>query len=245
MGREPSALARDITSTYVKRVGAPAPLHVVPDGHVDLLWGPVGELRVAGPDTRARSVALAAGTIVAVRFRVGRSSPLLGVPASDLTDRRVPLAAVWGRPAERLAERLEAAAGAEEALGWMRAALSVRLVDAPQPDRMVAAAIEWLCRSRTARVAELSDQLGVSERHLRRRFSTAVGYGPRTFHRVARMQRFLAVARGPAGGRWAELAAALGFVDQAHLSNECVKLTGATPGTLLRPVSGSSKTPGS
>jgi hypothetical protein len=59
---------------------------VVPDGCVDLIWA--GErLGIAGPDTRARVVALAPGSrTVGVRLRPGTAGAVLGLPASELCD---------------------------------------------------------------------------------------------------------------------------------------------------------------
>ena len=80
-------------------------------------------------------------------------------------------------------------------------------------------------------MAELGEGLGISERQLRRRFAEAVGYGPKTLARVLRFQRFLGLAE--AGGDLAGLAFAAGYADQAHLTRECVRLSGRTPAVLL------------
>lgn len=235
---ETSALRPDVRSTYRKPIpaGASFDLRVLPDGYADLLWGPAGNLRVAGPDTRARTVTLAPGTLVAVRFRIGRAGQLLGVPVSELANARVPLVDLWGPLGLRLVSRLEEAeADDARALAAMRGALLARIPDAAPPDPLVDAAVAWLRRSPRPRVAELSRVLGLSDRQLRRRFVAAVGYGPRTFHRISRLQRFLALARPHPGTPLAELASRAGFTDQAHLTNECVDLTGQTPVALLRP----------
>jgi AraC-like DNA-binding protein len=70
---------------------------VVPDACVDLIWS--GErLTIAGPDTRARLVALAPGTrIVGVRLRPGAAGAVLGLPASELQDETPDAADVIGR----------------------------------------------------------------------------------------------------------------------------------------------------
>ena len=73
----------------------------------------------------------------------------------------------------------------------------------------------------------------MSERHLRRRFESSVGYGPKTLARVLRLQRFLALARADPDEGLAGLAAAAGYADQAHLSRDCAALTDRTPGALL------------
>ena len=72
------------------------------------------------------------------------------------------------------------------------------------------------------------------ERHLRRLVLTHAGLEPRTFQRVARFQRFLALAERTGGdGSLAGLAARAGYADQAHLSREVRALSGLTPTALL------------
>jgi transcriptional regulator GlxA family with amidase domain len=77
----------------------------------------------------------------------------------------------------------------------------------------------------------------VGARRLRRRFAAAVGYGPKTFQRVLRLQRALRLAGGNARPRaslsLAMIAVAAGYADQAHMSRELRALTGRSPGALL------------
>lgn len=75
----------------------------------------------------------------------------------------------------------------------------------------------------------------ISERQLRRRFTTAVGVSPKALHRILRFQRFLALAwtvEQPSA-QLARLAAEAGYADQAHLTREATRLEGRSPRTLL------------
>jgi transcriptional regulator GlxA family with amidase domain len=82
-------------------------------------------------------------------------------------------------------------------------------------------------------VSALADEVGLSERQLRRRFEDAVGYGPKRLGRVFRFQRLLDLIHGSHGrARWSELAVAAGYADQSHMINECLALTGGPPTAL-------------
>jgi len=68
-----------------------------------------------------------------------------------------------------------------------------------------------------------------------------VGVGPKALQRTLRFQGFLAIAQAdatPSGRRGADglagLAVDVGYADHAHLSRECVRLTGLSPRELLR-----------
>lgn len=81
----------------------------------------------------------------------------------------------------------------------------------------------------------IGDDLGISERQLRRRFHAAVGYGPKILARVLRFQRLLVLAsrRGAARGELARLALDAGYADQAHMTAEVTRLAGDPPARLL------------
>jgi transcriptional regulator GlxA family with amidase domain len=80
----------------------------------------------------------------------------------------------------------------------------------------------------------LADDVGLSERQLRRRVEDAVGYSPRMLARVLRFGRFLRAARATGPGReLARLATEAGYADQAHLTRESRELGGLPPAALL------------
>ncbi len=188
---------------------------IFPDGCVDLVWRG-DRLVVAGPATAPVTSDVGVGVgVFGVRFRLGVAGTALGLPAVELTDLQVPLADVWG---PSLDERV-AAGGVPALLAEVRARVA-------PVDPLARAAALGMARP-GARVAELGSALGISERQLRRRFSDAVGYGPKTLARVLRFQRFLSLAAS--GDDLARLAFAAGYADQAHLTRECRRLAGRTP----------------
>jgi AraC-like DNA-binding protein len=153
----------------------------------------------------------------------------------------VPIADLWGRAGAELRERIGDAAGGRLRRRLLEQALLARLRGAREPDPLVLAATRSLGRP-GIRVGALSRALATSERRLRRRFETDVGYGPKTLDRVLRLQRFLSIAPTIARGRLglARVAAELGYADQAHLTREAVRLAGLTPAQLVtRSIAGS------
>jgi AraC-like DNA-binding protein len=81
-------------------------------------------------------------------------------------------------------------------------------------------------------VRAVAERLGLSERQLHRRCLVLFGYGPKTLGRVLRFDRAVALARG--GTAFADVAAAAGYADQAHLSREVRALAGVPLSTLVR-----------
>jgi len=222
----PRHLAASVACVWVREVDAAGTNLVLPDGCMDIVASSAGVL-AAGPDTGPAPSTLRAGeTIVGVRFRPGAAPPVLGWPANELRDQRVPLEDL-GVKSFRAA--LEAGV-AKKDLTPLVDAVGRRLTDAPPPDPVVQQAIAELAGG--ARVTDLPARLFLSERQLRRRFHAAVGYGPKVFERVLRLQRLLALAPATPGSL-ARLAAEAGYADHAHMAAECARLTGLPPSALL------------
>jgi AraC-like DNA-binding protein len=199
----------------------PLPDHrVLPDGCIDIVLGGTGEALVAGPSTTAFDSPLEAGSFAAgIRFLPGAAPSVLGVAADELRDRIVPLGEIWSRTWCREAD--DAAA----ALALLHGELLARLPAARMPDRSVLAAAAILATDPGATVGSIAATIGLGERQLRRRFLDHVGYGPKRLARVLRLQRLLG---GPAEP-WAQRAITAGYADQAHMTRECVALTGRSP----------------
>lgn len=222
------ALAPWVVCTWERSDGGGDPVRVLPDGCIDIMWTHDGDATVIGPNTTAFVVALPERThVVGVRMRPGAAAPLLGIDAAALRDARAPLQEFWGDDGQRLAERLE---GSSDRAGALLAALAPRAAVAGAPDVLVQAAVACL-HDAALPVRELAAQLSVSERHLRRRFDAAVGYGPKRLGRVLRLERALAAARG--GEELASVAAGAGYADQAHFAGDCRDLAGVSPSALL------------
>jgi AraC-like DNA-binding protein len=232
-GRIPGAVL------WSRVTGPPGGQRVLPDGCMDLIWRD-GELIVAGPDTQAHLPSDPPGRHYAgVRFGPGGAPGVLGVPAAELRDRRVPLDAIWpSRQVRRLLDRLH---DSSDPVGGLEAAVLAHLDRAHRPgvgigpdggpEPWVRAAVEAVRRG--ASVPDLAEATGWSERQLRRRCLEVFGYGPKMLGRVLRMNDALELAR--AGTPFAEVAAVTGYADQAHLTRDWRDLTGTTPRELVGP----------
>lgn len=185
-----------------------------------------GELFVAGPDTTAHLAWSAAGRrFTAVRFAPGIGPAFLGVAASEVRDRRIPLRDVWpSARVRRLTERLDEASDRVPVLE------SALLAVEAEPDPLAA---QIMARLRSGRsVAGIATEVGLSERQLHRRGLILYGYGVKTLERILRFTGALDLARR--GAAYGTVAARSGYADQAHLAREVKALAGISMSELLK-----------
>jgi AraC-like DNA-binding protein len=208
---------------------------VVPDGCVDILL--MNEVpMVVGPWTEPFVAPLAPGTnIVGARCHPGLMSSLLGMPASELRNQSVPLRDVWGRAETARFARIADEPSLSARMSAMEAALLGCVANAAPADKATTAAIQWIARHPRGRVEQLSEWLGFSSRQIQRRFTMAVGYGPKLFQSVLRFQRLLNLAaRAGSPRNLAQFAADADYADQAHMTREVQRFSGNPPSMSLQ-----------
>ena len=147
---------------------------------------------------------------IQVALRPFGARALLGLPAGELADLDVPAEAVLGGVCAEL--RARALAAPEVRFAWRH----------------------LLQTGGTARISDLAAETGWSGRHLTSRFRTEIGLTPKGAARVIRFDRarhllIRQAGEKSSGYRLADLAAACGYFDQAHLAREFRALAGCPP----------------
>jgi AraC-like DNA-binding protein len=171
------------------------------------------------------------GWAVAALTRPGGLGAFTAGPAAAFTDRIVPLGQAIGVAEAALVAQITRAPDEAARAGLLAAALE-QAVD-PQragPARQVADAARLAETNRAVRrLADLSELTGLGPRTLQRMFLRYAGVSPMW---VIRRYRLLDAAESVRAGHpvsWAEVAAELGYADQAHLTRDFRAAIGQTP----------------
>lgn len=210
---------------------------VLPDGCMDIVV--VGQrAMLVGSMRSAICIPPQDEATLGVRLRPGEADRLFPGMASELTDGDVPLVDLWSDEGQRLEEALlavlERATAArhaahailDAALPTVEAALVTRLaVQGEATDVRTRSAAALLGEGRS--VADVAEHVGLSERHLARRFQRRVGLTPKTFARVRRLQRAAMLLKS--GAPISVVAADAGYADQPHFTREASELAGISP----------------
>lgn len=210
---------------------------VVPQPAVHVTFEPDGVF-VTGLATGAWTRELRGdGCVLGVKFRAGGFRPFVTGPMRALTDQVLPLRDVLGPVVDSFVA---------EAMVHVRAGdpasvvpVAERLFNSlPSGERSlpvaVSAVVEWVVAATEAgapsmRVGALAEALGVTVRQLQRVFADVVGVSPKWVIDRARILEAGERVRRDPGVRLADLAAELGFADQAHLTRSFAAAVGQTP----------------
>jgi AraC-like DNA-binding protein len=179
-----------------------------------------------------------------VRFRPGGAYPFIAAPLAEFTDRAVNLDDLWGARGRGLIDRLGAARDDAERLAIVSRELTSHLTAqlrsprttaaAAEPDRLIGFVVDGLTQSAgRASIADLANRVGVTTRHLQRRFADRVGVSPKVLARILRFQNTLRHRTAMTPIEWARVAVDCGYADQSHLIREYAVFAGETPASLL------------
>jgi AraC-like DNA-binding protein len=171
------------------------------------------------------------GWTVAALTRPGGLGAFISGPAADFTDRVVPLGQAISLDEAALIDRMlgqhEEAARVEMLAAALEAAVDPERVT---PASQVAEAARLAEVNREVRrLADLCQLAGLGQRTLQRMFLQYAGVSPTW---VIRRYRLLEAAESVREGNrvsWAEVAAGLGYADQAHLTRDFRAAIGQTP----------------
>jgi AraC-like DNA-binding protein len=199
---------------------------VMPDGCLDIVFTGDAGLRAMGAMTATRHFDLAASARSAgVRFHPGMAGRVLGIPPSELTDNSVPLEDILGPEARQTAARIPETESIAELIELL-------LTQIHPPDTRlnpVQRAIEAITAAHgSVDLDRIASHANLSPRQFRRRCLEESGLTPRLLCRVLRFRHARDLAARP-DRHWADIAAAAGYYDQAHLIRDFREFSGATP----------------
>ena len=227
---------------------------ILPHPNVHLVFEASGA-GIFGVDRRLFTRSLSGlGLALGVRFRAGCFRPFWQAPISQLTDRVVPAARLFGPQAEKTRQAImaypaDAAEGADAAdggtggadermIGYAEALLCSVL---PEQDPLAEQAAALVARITDdpglRRVDQLAASSGLTVRALQRLFADYVGVSPKWVMQRARLHEAAERADSGEPVDWASLAADLGYADQAHLTRDFTVTIGVPPTRYAAPLS--------
>jgi AraC-like DNA-binding protein len=222
---------------------------ILPHPNVHLVFEASGA-GIFGVDRRLFTRSLSGlGMALGVRFRAGCFRPFWQAPISQLTDRVVPAARLFGPRVEKTRQVIMGCAVDDDdadarMIGYAEALLCSVL---PERDPLAEQAAALVARITgdpgLRRVDQLSASSGLTVRSLQRLFADYVGVSPKWVMRRARLHEAAERADSGEPVDWASLAADLGYADQAHLTRDFTATIGVPPTRYAAPAGSLTRSP--
>jgi AraC-like DNA-binding protein len=203
---------------------------ILPHPNVNLAFEAAGAA-VYGIDTKlfARTIE-GRGKVLGVRFRPGGFRPFWNAPVSQLNDRTVPATELFGSAAEQTRQAIMNAASDAAMIKCAEQLLCDKRPDRdPVAEQVAALTARIIADPELRRVDLLAAAFGMPVRKLQRLFAEYVGVSPKWVMRRARLHEAAERADGGRRVDWAQLAADLGYADQAHLTRDFTATIGVPP----------------
>lgn len=168
--------------------------------------------------------------VVGIQFRPGGAFPFFRMPAWEVEGQAVRLDDLWPGQASEIRGQLLAAPSVQSLFALLERRLLEQLVRPLELHPAIAYALQEFERStHCARIAAVTDRIGLSSRRFIELFRREVGLTPKVFCRVRRFQRVLQSVREAADLDWADVALSCGYYDQAHFIHDFQTFSGLTP----------------
>jgi AraC-like DNA-binding protein len=169
--------------------------------------------------------------MMGVHFKPGGVLPFPNAETSELANEHTNLADLWGSSGLELYERLCSAATHQQRFRTMENVLRDRLQSHTQRQPQVNVALQIFATGNGARMRNVAQEVGLSQRRFIQMFSSHVGLAPKLYCRILRFQRARVLAEKLEPPDWATIAVACGYFDQSHLIRDFKEFSGSTPRT--------------
>ena len=175
--------------------------------------------------------------LVSVRFLPGGLSFILNLPAFELTDRCTDFEGISGSFSRNLVEKIGNSQNFSDIVETLNIFFLERCrLHSVDEDCIHQALYLMTAREGKISIKEVADFIGLSTRQFERRFLSSVGLTPKRFCRIKRFYSVLFYHSRFPNCEWADIAAACGYSDQAHLVRECNLFSGKSPVVYLNSI---------
>jgi AraC-like DNA-binding protein len=190
---------------------------------------------LAGMQTRCIAIESTSSHMIGARFKPGGAYAFFPKSINAYTDKVMPVEQIWGEHASELRQSLVSEPDTDKRFALLEKFLAERLKKNVSAFDLIAQAVTELTRTAgMLSVAELSNTLRVSHKHLTQQFTRVVGIRPKQFARMLRFSSVVAALDVSKPVDWIAVAHDAKFYDQSHFINEFRAFTGLTPVDYLR-----------
>lgn len=168
--------------------------------------------------------------IFSVRFQPAGLQPFIDFDVSQLTEKTMTVAEIWGDSGSDFEKQMQAAQTISDRIATTENFLLHRLAQSRKNDPAISLCVGAIvATSGRATIEELSEQFHIGKRHLERKFLATVGLSQKLFSRIIRFNHALQLIENKDFSTFTHVAHEGGFYDQAHFIRDFKAFTGLNP----------------
>ncbi|SDE48054.1 Helix-turn-helix domain-containing protein [Pedobacter soli] len=171
---------------------------------------------------------------IAICFHPGKAYPFFKIPFHLLSNTTTSLTDLWSKSAAALEDLVVHAGNNNSRVVLLQQHLLQQLSKADDKPQIKYCLQQVRLSKGLISLAALTQNIGMSQRHLSRQFQQFVGLSPSEYLRVSRFIYSLENLKSDAPDSLTNIAYQSGYYDQAHFIRDYKQYTGLTPGELLR-----------
>ncbi|MEJ2158085.1 MAG: helix-turn-helix domain-containing protein [Desulfobacteraceae bacterium] len=206
-----------------------APIQIV---NCDAQAKHIPETGITGPMSRPMRLRCTGPIhLFGICFHPGGGYPFFKYPAHELVDQSPDVDDLWGsKGREFVAQIHDDGQTVESRIDLTNIYLASCLQSKRREDEVTQKAMETIesCKG-CITIEQLAYRLGLSRRHLTRRFKERIGMTPKQLCRSIRFKQVYKRMETASHDAWADMAVTCGYYDQSHLINEFRYFTGSSP----------------
>ncbi len=197
---------------------------------------PLPKSMLSGLRKSVRLIGYAPGTsTLVVLFKPGGAAMFTRQPLNELFEESVSLDNFFSRSEVSTVESLLMEANDDQARVEIVDRFLCSKIIGQVPDRLVQEAVARIYGSNgMIRIAQLSDELSMSQDAFEKRFRRVTGSTAKQFSMIVRMK---SIVQGPAPASFLDIAIQNGYFDQAHFNKAFKTYTGLTPSEFFKSAS--------
>ncbi len=169
-----------------------------------------------------------------VLFQPGQVGHFFHFSPQELANSLIPIYYLKDQHLRRLALQMQEVSSVEDRINQANAFFSDQLLPSLKKEDLSNLILRYIHHTPQTQLQDLSKQLFVTPRHLRRVFKEKVGLGLKSYQQLIRVCRSLHQLNNKKFGNISEVAFRWGFYDHTHFTNVFKSYTGLTPTKFLR-----------
>lgn len=167
---------------------------------------------------------------MAIKFKLGGAAPFLDFPVSLLNNKVRQAEPIFGNKISVIRQKIIIEKDVQKKFSLMENFLLNSIRNGYSDNNKFLEVLEFLAAApHAASIRELSERMGVTQKHMITLFNTQVGLTPKALARIFRFQKVILELEKLKPADWLQIALDCGYYDQAHFIKDFYAFSGIRP----------------